>query len=227
MRILLIIAAVLLVAGCSQTTGRQTAETMPTLTPSRPVATAPTTTSTSRAAATAPAEGASIDDVIAFVEAGQPVDEANFHQAVRDGEVRQLAGVAFTTPTAKTRCATGETSIDQGQLLCLTTLADPPPEPTVAHEGPWVPGWITYSGEQLKLGEIHGDPGIFTYGDGSQLQYGESLRFGDYRCRMDTLGVFCVNYAQRSAARISDAGVLPFGCLQPVQPEIGGEEFRC
>ena len=56
----------------------------------------------------------------------------------------------------------------------------------------------------------------FAAGIGPELPYGQSLAFGDYRCRGDQAGLFCVNYAHQSAARFSDAGVQPFGCLQPV-----------
>ena len=63
---------------------------------------------------------------------------------------------------------------------------------------------------------------------GPELPYGEALAFGDYRCRSDPAGLYCVNYAHQSAARFSDAGVVPFGCLQKVTPpaEIG-EKYSC
>lgn len=213
-------------------TGGEPVETMPTLTPSgssTPSTTTSTTSSTAAAPAptAAPVAGASIADVIAFVEAGQPADESDFHEATRDGETTQLDNsIAFITPTGKTRCATGETSYDLGRLSCLTTLVDPPPEP-VAVEGNWVSGWLDFPGDELQLGSLHGDPGIFSYGDGAVLPYGSSLKFGDYRCRTDEAGVFCVNYAHRSAMRISDAGVVPFGCLKPAAPDVGGETYRC
>ncbi|MGK2882035.1 MAG: hypothetical protein ACSLE6_14955 [Mycobacterium sp.] len=233
MRILVVCASAVLVAGCSSTAGEQARETMPTLTPSgtaSPATTtsAPPTTTTSRASApaTPPGDGAPIADVIAWVEAGESADKDDFDAAVRDGEVTELDGIAFTTPSGKTRCATGETSYDEGVLICLTTLADPPPAPPVV-DGNWVSGWMDFPGAELTLGSVHGDPGIFALGDGAQLGYGLSLKFGDYRCRMDESGVYCVNYAHRSGMRISDAGVVPFGCLQPVEPETGGEAFRC
>jgi hypothetical protein len=60
------------------------------------------------------------------------------------------------------------------------------------------------------------------------LPYGQSLAFGDYRCRSDQAGLVCVNYAFRSAVRLSDAGVQPFGCLKPSapMPQVG-EVFSC
>ena len=56
----------------------------------------------------------------------------------------------------------------------------------------------------------------------------KSLEFGDYRCRADPAGLFCVNYAHQSAARFSDAGIEAFGCLQKVTPPADiGLKFSC
>ena len=46
--------------------------------------------------------------------------------------------------------------------------------------------------------------------------------------RVDPVGLFCANRANNTAARYSDAGIEPFGCLQPVTapPQIG-EKFSC
>jgi hypothetical protein len=80
----------------------------------------------------------------------------------------------------------------------------------------------------VRVGSVHGDPGRFVAGSGAELPYGKSLAFGDFRCRSDQAGLLCVNYAHQSAARFSDAGVEPFGCLQPATapPQIG-EMFSC
>lgn len=210
---------------------------MPTLTPSQTSAkpspsssatTTPRTTPTSPVAVptSAPEAGTPIAEVIAWVQAGTAAAAADYDEAVRDNEVTGLDGIAFTSPTGKLRCATGEASFEEGVLICLTTLADPPPEPTVV-DGNWVSGWMDFPGDRLQLGSVHGDPGIFSYGNGAQLPYGQSLEFGDYQCRMDEKGVYCVNFAHLSGVRFSDAGVVPFGCLQPVEPEDGGEAFRC
>jgi hypothetical protein len=40
------------------------------------------------------------------------------------------------------------------------------------------------------------------------------LAFGDYRCRADAAGLFCVDYAHQTAVKLSAAGVVGFGCLQ-------------
>jgi hypothetical protein len=84
------------------------------------------------------------------------------------------------------------------------------------------------AGGTLDVGSAHGDPGRFVKGTGPQLPYGQSLNFGDYRCRSDQSGLFCVNYAHQSAAGFSDAGIEPFGCLQRVDaPADIGEKFSC
>ena len=93
-----------------------------------------------------------------------------------------------------------------GALACLVDLKDPPPRPDDAY-GEWKGGWIDYDGTSVRVGSVHGDPGRFTAGTGPELPYGQSLAFGDYRCRADPAGLFCVNYAHQSAARFSDAGV--------------------
>ncbi|MBV8929330.1 MAG: hypothetical protein JO152_09420 [Mycobacteriaceae bacterium] len=221
-------AALLLVAGCSQHVGgrpqaaRGTSITTPT---SSAGATTPTKTSVPQAP---PAAGAAIADVIAWIAAGQPADPGTFHSATRDGEVTQLQNddVAFTTPSGKSSCMT-DSMFSTGDLACLVKLTNPPPKPT-GTEGHWAGGWIEFDGTTLTVGGLHGDPGRFVYGDGAQLPYGASLKFGDYQCRSDQTGLFCVNYAHRSAARISDAGVEPFGCLQPVPPPPDiGMKFSC
>ena len=60
--------------------------------------------------------------------------------------------------------------------------------------------------QSSHVGSVHGDPGRFAAGTGPELPYGQSLAFGDYRCRSDQAGLVCVNYAHQSAARFSDAG---------------------
>lgn len=60
------------------------------------------------------------------------------------------------------------------------------------------------------------------------MPYGQALAFGDYRCRADPAGLFCVNYAHQSGAWFSDAGIEPFGCLQKVTPPADvGLRFSC
>jgi hypothetical protein len=155
-----------------------------------------------------------------------------FHTAVRDDDTTQLDdGVAFTTPSGNTTCMTGMTSLDQGQLACLAELVDGPAKPANAGpDGEWIPGWVDYPGEMLTVGGVHGDPGQFSLGRGPDLPYGARLKFGDYQCRADAVGLFCANYAHQSAAQISDTGVVPFGCLREVAApadELLGLKFVC
>jgi hypothetical protein len=233
MRILLPIAALLLAAGCSDAgDGGPDQSASPSQTPSTSSSASPKPPTTSPVAAGPPAQGASITALIGWIEAGKPVDVAGFHTADRDGKTTQLQnGVAFTTPSGKTTCMTGMTTVDDGQLACLTELTDGPAKPASAGpDGQWIPGWIDYPGDSLTVGSVHGDPGGFGYGKGPALSYGQRLKFGDYQCRTDQVGLFCVNYAHQSGARISDAGVLPFGCLREVAPsadELVGLKFGC
>ncbi|OBK78278.1 hypothetical protein [Mycobacterium sp. 1164985.4] len=224
MRMAVLIASVL-VAGCSTTTGGQ-AERIEPIPPS-PSASSPTTSTTKPKPAAPPAPGAPIGDVVAWVEAGEPADAAQYHAASRDGQTTDLGeDVAFTTPSGKTSCMTDSQYAD-GALACLVDLVNPPPRPDDAY-GEWKGGWVDYDGTSVTVGSVHGDPGRFTAGEGPELPYGQVLSFGDYRCRTDTVGLFCVNYAYRSAVRFSDAGIEPFGCLQPATaPPQTGEKFSC
>jgi hypothetical protein len=226
MRIAALIAASVLVAGCSHSVGGEAERATPSLTvPPSTTRAAPTTTSPTPAKA--PAPGAPMSDVIAWVEAGAPADPAQFHSASRGGETTDLgADVAFVTPSGKTNCMT-DSAHSAGALACLVDLKDPPPRPDDAY-GEWKGGWVDFDGMSVQVGSVHGDPGRFDAGTGAELPYAQSLAFGDYRCRSDQAGLVCVNYAHQSAARLSDAGVQVFGCLQPATapPQIG-EMFSC
>lgn len=226
-----LIAALSLVAACSSETGGQVERIEPippnpSVTTSSPTSTSQTSPTTSKPAAP-PAPGAPIKDVIGWIEAGDPADAAQYHAATRDGTTTDLGDdVAFTTPSGKTSCIT-DTAHTEGALSCLVDLANPPPRPPDAY-GEWKGGWIDYDGASVSVGSVRADPGRFTAGEGAELPYGKVLSFGDYRCRTDTVGLFCANYAHQSAARLSDAGVQPFGCLQPTSPPPQvGEKFSC
>ncbi|MGE2688858.1 hypothetical protein [Mycolicibacterium pulveris] len=224
MRMAGLIAVSVLLAGCSQSVGGQAERIEPIPPdPGRTTTTAPTTT----APVQPPEASAPVADVIAWIEAGDPADATQYNVAFREGTTTQLGDdVAFRTPTSTTQCMT-DSSYRDGALVCLVDLADPPPRPADAY-GEWKGGWVDYDGTTVTVGSVHGDPGPFTAGVGAELPYGQVLAFGDYRCRADTVGLFCVNYAHQSAVRFSDAGVEPFGCLQPVTapPQIG-QMFRC
>ncbi|HEX2215020.1 MAG TPA: hypothetical protein VHH12_16515 [Mycobacterium sp.] len=228
MRMAGLIAFSVLLAGCSSSTGGQAERIEPI--PPKPSASSPSRTSPTPSTtkpATPPAPGAPIGDVIAWIEAGSPADAASFHVATRDGQTTDLGeDVAFTTPSGKTTCMT-DSQRSGGALACLVDLADPPPRPADAY-GEWKGGWVDYDGTSVAVGSVHGDPGRFTAGQGPELPYGQVLAFGDYRCRTETVGLFCANDANRSAVKFSDAGIEPFGCLQPITapPQIG-EMFGC
>jgi hypothetical protein len=229
MRIAVLIAASVLVGGCSQGVGGSAEKTEPSLSaPTRTTRSTPrTTTRTTTTVARAPEPGAAIADVIAFIEAGSPAEAAGYHSATRDGATTQLGDeVAFITPSGKSNCMTDSKNFG-GALACLVDLTDPPSQPPDVY-GQWKGGWVDFPGPSVEVGSAHGDPGRFSSGKGQELAYGNSLAFGDYRCRSDPAGLFCVNYAHQTAARFSDAGIVPFGCLQKVAspPDIG-EKFSC
>ncbi len=238
MRIAGLIAVSVLAAGCSQSVGGDAQPSgAPTSASSTqtPTQTAPTSSSaapsTTREPGAAPEPGTPINDVISWVEAGSAVDAADHHVAFRDGVTTSLGDdIAFTAPSGaphgSTQCIT-DTQYNEGALTCLADLDSPAPRPQ-GLEGMWKPGWIEFTGTSMLVGALHGDPGPFVNGVGPELAPGDTLAFGDYRCRSDDTGLACVNYAHRSAAWIGAAGVLPYGCLQPVAaPPDVGEMFGC
>ena len=228
MRIVVLVAASVLVAGCSQSIGGQSQSTKPSVpAPSSTTSSRPATTPTTPQP-TPPPPDTPIAGVIAWIEAGNPVDAAGFHSATRDGTTTQLGNdVAFTTPSGKTTCMT-DSKYSGGALACLVKLSAPPPPPEPASPGPWIAGWVDFDGATVTVGGVHGDPGRFTNGDGPQLAYGDSLSFGDYRCRADPVGLYCVNYAHQSAARFSDAGIAPYACAKQITPPADiGEKWVC
>ena len=236
MRIAVLTAAAVLFAGgvpaCSSAPSSQ-----PTLTPipsrtvtssAAPTSSAPrTTTSTSKVPvpSTAPTGATPIESAMAWVEAGKPADPTAFHTATRDGDATQLGtDVAFVTPTGTTECMTDEKA--DGALACLVDLRHPPTEPSDAY-GHWIGGWTDFDGSTLSVGSTHADPGRFAAGKGAELPYGTSLRFGDFQCRSDADGLFCVNFAHQSGVKFADSGVEPLGCLKMVDAPDLGLKFSC
>lgn len=219
MRVAALVAVSLLVAGCSHPPGGHPEPTQSTT--KVPSGSKPPPPSG------APAAGAAIADVIAWIEAGHPADPGRYHSATRDGVSTALGhDIAFSTQAGKVVCTT-DAKHTGGTLSCLVGLTNPPPRPETAY-GEWKGGWIDFDGPNLQVGSARADPGPFVNGNGPELTNGDSLSFGDFRCRADQAGAFCVNYAHQSAARFSSAGIEPFGCLRPAPPPDGvGSAFRC
>lgn len=234
MRLTGLIAVLLLVAGCSGATvdEPEPSPAGPTSSPAAASASpsSPSSTSSSAKPSSPPPEGAPIADVIGWIEAGRPVDVAGYHQATRDGEsIDLIDDVAFTVPAAPRRattCITDAGAADSA-LACVVDLVNPPPQPDDIY-GEWKGGWVDFGGNTLRVGSAHGDPGRFVHGDGAELPDGSALSFGDYRCRADRVGLFCVNYAHRSAVLLRPDGIGTFGCLHPVPPPAdAGKLFSC
>lgn len=232
MRIVLLTAALLLVAGCSNSAD-EAGEQYKSLTPipsksaTTSAVTPTSTTPTSPVPAAPPAAGAPIKAVTSWVEAGGKVEPDGFHTATRDGQTTDLGDdVAFVTPSGTSRCMT-DSKYSEGALACLVRLSDPPERPAGA-EGEWIGGWVDFTGNEVQIGSLHGDPGRFTAGDGPALDYGRTLRFADYQCRSDPTGLYCVDFANQTGIRLSDAGVEPFGCLRETEPaEAVGQQYSC
>jgi hypothetical protein len=218
-----------LVAGCSQGENSQSGQSQTTTQESRTSQAITTTPSESKppSPSTAPNAGAAMPDVIAWIEAGHPADAGRYHSATRDGATTSLGDdIALSSQAGKVDCMT-DSKHTGGELACLVALTNPPPRPATAY-GEWKGGWVDFDGSNLQVGSARGDPGPFIKGNGPELTNGDSLSFGDYRCRADQSGLFCVNYAHQSAARFSTAGIEQFGCLRSVPPPDGvGIAFRC
>lgn len=226
MRIAAPIVASLLVAGCSHVFGAHSGQTPATSSGGSPAAPVPAAAKPAAPSA-APAAGAAMSDVIAWIEAGHPADPGRYHSVTRDGATTPLGDdIAFSAGAGKASCTT-DSKHTGGALICLVTLTNPPPRPETAY-GDWKGGWVDFDGTNLQVGASRGDPGPFINGNGPELANGETLAFGEDRCRADEAGMFCVNYAHQSGARFSPAGVQPFGCLRSVPPPDGvGIAFSC
>lgn len=199
------IAASVLVAGCSHTTGNHSEPT-----PSTTQTSVGPSGSKTPGASAAPAAGAAVSDVIAWIEAARPADPGRYHTAIRDGVATPLGSdIALAAVGSKVSCMTDAAHTD-GALNCLVNLATPAPAPATAY-GEWQGGWVTFDGMRLQVGAARADPGPFVNGNGPELANGDSLSFGDYRCRADQAGLYCVNYAHQSAARFAPAGIQPLG----------------
>lgn len=178
-----------------------------------------------------PAAGSSVDAVSRWIEAGHPANPADFRTVDRDGEITHLddKDVAFRPPVDMPPhtlggCVTALKYNDP--LSCLLPLRDAPTRPA-GLGGQWISSWVDFDGATITVGGLHGDPGPFNDGIGRQLAYGDRLKFGDYQCRSDKTGLYCVNYPHHSAIRLGDTFV-PFGCVEQLQhPRSVGRQFGC
>ncbi|HEY4042209.1 MAG TPA: hypothetical protein VGM32_10275, partial [Rhodopila sp.] len=220
----------LLVAGCSHTGAGNSGQSQTTQTSTGASATTGQSSAKPPAPSAAPAAGAAISDVIAWIEAGHPADPGRYHSATREGATTPLGNDIALTATAGSggtvSCMTDSKHTGDA-LACLVDLTNPPPRPDTAY-GEWKGGWVDFDGTNLQVGSSRADPGPFLNGNGPELANGDSLSFGDYRCRADQTGLFCVNYAHQSAVRFAAAGIQPFGCLKSAPPPDGvGTAFTC
>jgi hypothetical protein len=217
MRIGLLLAASALVAGCSSTVGGNERSPSALTTPAiSPTTSKPATTTRTSVPSTPPAAGAAVTDVIRWIEAGPPADAGTYHSVTRDGVTTPLGEqVAFRTAGTEANCVTNR--YRDGALACLVKLTNPPPRPP-GIETAWKDNWVDFAGTSVDVGSPHGDPGPFVDGTGQELPAGQSLAFGDYRCRTGASGLFCVDYAHQTAVKLSPAGVEGFGCLRQTTP---------
>ena len=226
MRIAVLLAASVLVAGCSQAQQSQPGKLTPISRTSTAARDSPTSTASSTVKMTpAPGQSATPSEALSWVESAGPVDAADFHVALRGGTSTPLADdVAFTTPFGTT-CMT---DVKRGAgLACLVNLTDPPPQPPDIY-GVWKGGWVDFDGTSVVIGSAHGDPGRFALGQGGPLPEGRSLSFGDYRCRTDATALVCAHFAHRTAVRYSDDGVDTYGCARVARPAAGvGIQYSC
>lgn len=229
--ITMVIAASVLLAGCSSASDEPAARSMTALT--SPSATPSTSATTSRGRPATPpggtrppAAGAPIGDLIGWIEAGTPAEAAAYRTATRGGTATDLGDdVAFTGPAGTPNCMT-DRRLD-GALACLVDLADPPAEAPDTY-GQWKGGWVDFAGTGVDIGSSHGDPGRFGSGVGAELPAGRSLAFGDYRCRVDRSDVYCVDYAHQTGVKFAATGIEGFGCLRRTAPPAGiGDHLSC
>lgn len=230
MRLVLVVVTSALVAGCSQTLDSQSSTartplTVPSASSTAGASSAPGTTTRAAPPSGSLAPDAEIGAVISRIEAGRPAAPEDFGSVTRDGVNTALdGGIAFSTDTVS--CISTPKYRD-GMLACLVELTDPPPRPPDAFTV-WKGNWVDFDGSSVEIGSQRGDPGPFVDGNGAVLPDGASVAFGDFRCRADTDAVLCVNYAERSAVRLSADGVDGFGCLSETEAPPGiGVRLSC
>lgn len=234
-RVWSVLCLIFLVTGCVAHTQQEspTSSTPPSVSaPSKASTTTtaiPPTATTSRTPA--PGPHASVESVTRWIEAGDPVDAEGFRTVDQDGVPAQLSQreVAFRAPgDLGPRVIGGCITAFKYKvpLSCLPGIRNAPPRPPDL-PGQWIAGWVSFDGATVTVGSRHGDPGPFSEGVGLPLEYGKRLKFGDYQCRSDQKGLYCVNYPHRSAIRMSEE-LEVYGCTKRAAPPRGiGVQYDC
>lgn len=232
-RLLAVMSMLGLLAGCAGTATQRAPETSSaTVAPSATTTTATSTAPPTTVGGPPPGPVASVAAVTAWIEAAAPVDPANFRTVELDGTLTQLDGdgVAFRLPgDLPNRALTGCISYrwSQQRFSCLGGVSNPPPKPP-GIQGQWIGSWVDFDGRTVDIGSLHGDPGPFNNGNGKSLDYGTRIKFGDYQCRSDPSGMYCVNYPHHSAIRLWGKDFVAYGCIELTKPPRGiGEQFTC
>ncbi|NGX07168.1 hypothetical protein [Mycobacteroides franklinii] len=237
MRVWSVLALILLVAGCAPqrqqtpSTSSSAASTSSSSTASTTTSTTTSRTTTTMSRAPAPGPRASVESVTRWIEAGDPVAAEKFRTVDQDGTPGQLpeGDVAFRAPGELGPRTVGGCITEmkyQEPLSCLPGLRNAPRRPPDL-PGQWIGGWVSFDGATVTIGSRHGDPGPFIAGVGLPLEYGKRLKFGDYQCRSDQKGLYCVNYPHHSAIRMSDE-LEVFGCTKRATPPRGiGVQYDC
>ncbi|MFE3195336.1 hypothetical protein ACFXHA_40485 [Nocardia sp. NPDC059240] len=171
--------------------------------------------------------GESLSALVDWVKAGAPVDQEKYRPSYPgDPDPDATKGVvSFTSPSGKMACDT-----EGGLVFCDVRLLDPPPRPVVG-QGNWESGWIDYRSTTASIGSLAGGIRV-GWGLGPVLPYGSRVDFGDYSCRLEADGLTCVDPAVNTGVRISDGGIVPFGCLHRLSgsdpaSSSKGVEFGC
>ena len=190
MRIVVLIAASVLVAGVFERRSRS----VPTVRSRRPThavdhphrTTGRPRTTTGAAPAKAPVAGAPIADVISWIEAGT----ARRRRRLSLGDARRRDDA--TRRRRRVRHGGHEAELhDEPVRRRRTGMPGRTDQSAAAARRrlrQWKSGWVDFGGTSVEIGSAHGDPGRFGNGIGPELPDGQTLAFGDYRCRADPSG---------------------------------------
>jgi len=142
------------------------------------------------------------------------------------------SGVVFVSPTRKIRCVADDSIVEP--LACNVRLKNPPPTPDGNAPMRWWPNWVHYFGDSARIGAYQGGcSALMCAGDsdGPVLGYGQKVswntRSGAFSCRMDRVGVVCVNMSKGSAMLLNEDGISPYGCLKLDPDDTVGIVYKC